>query len=153
MHCRHPRLNLSYHVTIKTEKFDALNLKTRHAWRLRRCQSTFPFCHSRLRRSPFAWKDTRVLVQIFSIHTYVLCTQTNTREHLRGVQDFLVTKVICTRESRRERREKETGQRSHFITEWQLRLTRISFVFCTVIIFFPSSYPLLIFVALYLIEG
>lgn len=67
------------------------------------------FSHSEPRRFPFARKDTRVLVQILSIHTYVLCTQTNTREHLRGVQDFLVTKVMCTRESRRERKRRDEG--------------------------------------------
>lgn len=54
------------------------------------------------------------------------------------MQDFLVAKVICTRENRvREKERERYGTKELFYYGMAtLRLTRVSFVFCTAIIFF-----------------
>jgi len=77
----------------------------------------------------------------FNAYICIMYT-TNTRERLRGVQDFLVTKVICTCARERERERTKEPFYYEMVT---LRLTRASFVFCTVKIFsLFSSYCLLI---------
>jgi len=101
---RHPGLNLSYRIAIRAEWF---NVNQRSKFEDTSCSATSKSVYFLV--LPFRILDVPLLLERTRVHTYVLCTQTNTREHLRGVQDFLVTKVIYTYESRREKREKEMG--------------------------------------------
>lgn len=121
-----------------------LNSKTRHAWRLRRCQSTFSFCHSGPRRSfPFCLKGHASSCPN-PFNTYICIMYTN--EHAgapKGRAGFPCHKSYTySRESSGERKGVRDRRHKGAIllrNGATLRLTRISFVFCTVIIFSLSS--------------
>lgn len=124
----------------------SLDSKTRHAWRLRRCQSTFPFCYSRSRRSPFPERTHEFLSKSFQcIHMYYVHN-----EHAgapKGRAGFPCHKsyIYLRKRETEKKRERERTKEPFYYRMVTLRLTRTSFVFCTVKIFsLFLSYCLLI---------